>query len=356
MQKLPAYKITHADLDRVTAVAARIFDRSISPQSRMEIIARSAGFNTYAAFLATLKDHPILLWGNQKTEESCAQQFKLDQKGIPYIEGVDLNAIISAGLAWGERTNIEGAMMSSPDTRLKALKDDGGRLADYLDFLDALKNDYVEAGRFAYRSSVTFEEARAPQHLLDYRSAISGNTVILVSPRNQVELGFDLNTGKSVFKKGGPWLGCHVHLSKHDQFFDLPKKTFEVDWSDPERVRRDIGDRPVICFDEADKEEIIDLAWEAKVVIWERLVSAVKAEALEIENEEEGDFFTLGYYGTARNDRPDDFRDLSKDRLADIALTWLCEIVNVSHGCAYEYRRMSGKPAPTHLERLLFRI
>lgn len=353
MQKLPAYKITHADLDRLKAVAARVFDRSISPQSRMEIIARSAGFRTYASFLAVLKEMPILLWGNQQIEEDCTLSLNLNQKGIPYIPNVNLNAIISAGLAWGERTNIEGAMMSGPDTRLKNLKEDGGRLADYLDFLDTMKGEYVENGRFTYRSSLTFQEARLPRHLLEYRNAVPGDTIIVVSPENQVKLGIDFDTERSVYEEGGPWLGCRVHLSKHDQFFDMPEKTFEIDWTNFDQVRDQLKATNIICFDEDDKKKVDDGAWAAGITLWNTNLITVKKEALEIENEDEGDFFTVGYYGTARNDRPDDFADFSKETLANFALSWMCEIVNVTHGCAYEFDRLSADPAPAQFERLL---
>lgn len=356
MLNYPAYKITYADLDRLKAVAARIFDRSVSPQSRMEIVARSSGFKTYAAFLATLKETPILLWGKQDVEEDCARHLGVSQTGMPYIHGVPLNAIVSAGLAWSERKDVEGAMMRAPNDRLSVLKEDSGRLTDYLDLVDTVRHENVLGGRFAYRSSLSFEEVRNTNSLLKFREAFQGNLLIVVSPRNQRDLCKDRETKKQLVADVGGWMGCRVHLTKHDQFFDLPMETFAIDWTRLQDVRDLMRNCDVVCFDEYDKSEFEAKLYEEGIPI-RRSVRQIKDRALDIDNEVIGDFFSVGYYGAARNDYPNDIASLSKDEISNLAVIWLCEILNVVHGCNYEYKRMTNENyLPEQFKRLLVEV
>lgn len=84
MPDLLPYQVTYADLERIKAVAARIFDRSVSPQSRLEMIARSSGFGSYAAFLAALKSGPVRLVGDQEREKAFIAAAGLEDAPITF--------------------------------------------------------------------------------------------------------------------------------------------------------------------------------------------------------------------------------------------------------------------------------
>ncbi len=87
-QKFPAYKVTCADIERLKIVAASVFDRSVSPQSRLETIARSAGFGSYAALRAGLEEGPVFLSGDQAREEAHIRKSGIDPAKVPFVEGI----------------------------------------------------------------------------------------------------------------------------------------------------------------------------------------------------------------------------------------------------------------------------
>jgi len=108
--------------------------------------------------------------------------------------------------------------------------------------------------------------------------------------------------------------------------------------SDPNKILELVSNRKVYVFGKSDFEALNrKIADAAADPLHPDLMKEMQTAALEMEGEKEGNFFSVGYYGTARNDRPDDISKLTPA----FACHWLCEIVNVVHGCDYEFRRMS---------------
>ena len=68
------------------------------------------------------------------------------------------------------------------------------------------------------------------------------------------------------------------------------------------------------------------------------LFQPVKKAALDLDREEEGDIFNVGYYGTASLDPPLN----AEEATSSFAVRWLCEIVTVTHGVEYERSRMQA--------------
>ena len=96
--------------------------------------------------------------------------------------------------------------------------------------------------------------------------------------------------------------------------------------------------RKVYVFQDEDFDKVNTLfAAEGIDMIPPELKVSIKSDALYIEDETEGNFFTVGYYGTARFDRPRDLAGLTPY----FGFQWMCEVVNVVHGCAYELKRIS---------------
>lgn len=340
-QIFPAYKLTCNDIDRLKVVAARIFDRQVSPQTRLEIIARSAGYGTYASMLAALDEHPILLSCNQDAEEAFIAQSKLDLATIPYIRGVGLNSIIAAALAWGERGDVAAAMMMSPEGRLKSLKGDEGRLTDYISFIEEIIDLGLCNRRCVFRSSLTFYNMRNLDKLISYSRIPNDDAVVLVSPENQRDLTVDSETKEPARTEVGPWMGFRVRLCKNTRFFNIPDDLFEVEWGSASALKKRFKGARIICFDADDIKSATEKLMKAGQFAATQGMEEIKSGALEVEGEHEGGFFSLGYYGTARNERDSSVLTKSPNELAEFALGWMAEIVNVVKGSEYEFARLS---------------
>lgn len=344
-QKFPAYKVTCADIERLKIVAASVFDRSVSPQTRLEIIARSAGFGSYAALRASLDEGSVFLSGDQSREESHIRKSGVDPAKVPFIEGVSLNTIIAAGLALPEAENVVEVMGMSPRDRLALLKACRPSLSEILDFLYSKGLAYRGTG-VLWRSSLSHD---------DLRRARREDAVLMVSPRNRAELGYDFELERSVLSPSGDWTAVRVHLPETVRFFDTPDEAQMVrpPWDDKDALARLVEGARIIVFDEIDAQEVRSALSAAGLKGWDRVnVQPIKAQALDIENEDDGDFFTIGYYGTARNDLEADIREWSEERLAPFAMNWFCELVNVVHGCAYEFSRITfgGEPVTPRID------
>lgn len=339
-QSYPAYQLTCADIDRLKVVAARIFDRKVSPQSRLEIIARSSGFNTFAAMKAALKTAPVLLVGSQYCEETHIRSAGIDPKYVPFINGVSLNEIIAAGLAWSERDDPEWATSKPARQRLKMVKKDGATLRDYLDFLYDRK--IASGDRLnVYRSSLTWADIRKFEEDAYRRKACAETAVIMTSPENAMDVSMDPMTGEPRMKRPGAWRCARIPLSDDMRFFEDPSAQL-VPWDDRSALEQLIEDARIIVFDDNDLKAVRRELSKAGISdLPDYRFTVTKQDALEIEDETEGNFFTLGYYGTARNDGAPSEICNDGEALSDYAFSWFCEIVSVVHGCAYEYRRIT---------------
>lgn len=338
-QSYPAYQLTCADIDRLKVVAARIFDRKVSPQSRLEIIARSSGFNTFAALKAALKTAPVLLTGNQYYEEAHIKTAGIDPRYVPFINGVSLNEIIAAGLAWSERGDPEWAASKPPRQRLKMAKRDGASMRDYLDFL--YERRMAAGDRLnVYRSSLSWADIRKLEEDEYRRNACADTAVIISTPENAMDVSTDPTTGEPRMKRPGSWRCARVPLSKNMRFFDTPPGEL-IPWGDRSELEKLIEDARIVVFDENDLKSVRkELAKAGITELPDYRFTMTKADALEIEDELEGTFFSVGYYGTARNDAAPSEICHDPEAMSNMAFAWHCELVNVVHGCAYEFSRI----------------
>ncbi|MFZ3583784.1 type IV secretory system conjugative DNA transfer family protein [Loktanella sp. DJP18] len=175
------------------------------------------------------------------------------------------------------------------------------------------------------------------QKAIDIKAALIDPIVaIVVSPKNTSELSYDFDTELFRIAPGESWAIAQVKLTDADRFFETPDAKQVTVTSDPETIKTLTASRKVYVFSDDDFTALNDVIGAGDRIPPELKV-AVKTDALEIENETEGNFFTVGYYGTARNDRPNDMSVIDEN----FGLSWMCEIVNVVHGCAYEYKRIT---------------
>jgi type IV secretory pathway TraG/TraD family ATPase VirD4 len=173
----------------------------------------------------------------------------------------------------------------------------------------------------------------------DIQAALSEPEVaIIVTPENIAALSFDFDTEQLRLSPGNDFAIARVHLTEDTRFFEPPQPEQITVTNDAEKISELLENRKVYAFEASDFERINDLLSAAgQEPIPRDLHMEMRKASLEMEGEKEGDFFSIGYYGTARNDRPDDLEVLTPT----FACHWLCEIVNVVHGCEYEFRRMN---------------
>jgi type IV secretory pathway TraG/TraD family ATPase VirD4 len=175
---------------------------------------------------------------------------------------------------------------------------------------------------------------------MDVKTAINNPEVALVTtPQNQSDLTHDFDTGGNAIPPGTEFAAARVNITDDQQFFNAPTEDDIVSTSNAEALHDIVRDRKVYLFSKEDFDTMNDLFRDAGLEeIPEDLFVEMKSDALEIDHDVEEDFFSIGYYGTARSDKPADNALVTPG----FTLRWFSEIVNVVHGCAYEYRRLSA--------------
>ena len=283
--------------------------------------------------------------------------YGMKEYGDPVTKFLDLKKEIITGENWEKRDFIDASfVMSMPDGKHIVLVQnfmnrpilaDTPRFFEEPEISKRVYNLRTGAGpkpslpmpaNLMTRAEKSGKEAETlRQKAIDVKSALQEPMVaIVVTPQNISELSFDFETETFSLPKGEDWAVARVKLTEDDRFFEPPEQVTTT--SDPKVIADLVEGRKVYCFSDEDWEELQGKLGGAGLdKIDPELKVAVKAEALEIENEDEGNFFTVGYYGTARTDRPNDMSIITPE----FGFAWMSEIVNVVHGCSYEYKRIT---------------
>jgi len=183
------------------------------------------------------------------------------------------------------------------------------------------------------------EAAVVHKKTLDLKAAQSNPVVAIVTtPNNLSSLSYDFDTQEPASPPGTDFAVSLVTLTDDVRIFDPLDHDEILVTSDAKELSNAISGRKVYVFEDADFDAINEMMLAGgEDPIPGDLKKEMKSAALDLEDEKEGDFFSIGYYGTTRNDRPND-----PDILTPVfANHWMCEIVNVVHGVEYEYRMMS---------------
>jgi type IV secretion system protein VirD4 len=173
------------------------------------------------------------------------------------------------------------------------------------------------------------------------QAAIANPIVTIVAtPQNISDITRDLadnQTKRNRVQPQGTFAIYKVKLTDDDEFFPMPKDTEIVTVSDAAALAQQIAGGKVYLFDGDDQATVESMVAQAgATALAKDLFVTIKATALEIDREEEGDIFTIGYYGTAGLDPPIEAGDVTPA----FALRWLCEMVTVTHSIDYERKRM----------------
>ena len=160
---------------------------------------------------------------------------------------------------------------------------------------------------------------------------------IVVTPANISKLSYDFETQDIRVPEGREFAVSRIRLTDEDVFFDPPEDGDITVTDDPKIIHDIVSGRKVYVFDEDDFQTLNNMFSSASLSeIPKDLKTDMLPHALEMEGETEGNFFTIGYYGTSRCDRPD------MNLVTPIfGFRWMCEIVNVVNGCEHEYKRMN---------------
>lgn len=308
--------ITPSDLPIVKDLLEIIMGDDTRPTHRLEVFSRLCGYGSWAALKAEIdgnaankRSAPTLLCNRPKLDDSFLASLPREQKRrLAELDSPGIPALVGAGMsmAWHPLYGDIGL----PDGLTRAL----------------LVKAAMEAP-FA---------PRAQHGLFDH-------AVIVVSPQNCAEIiearieehahiPVDTRLDHDL-----PWIFGRVSLEDEDaRAFDVPAEIVESHRPGCEKFRSLADGSCVIFFSEDDQKAFQAQAKKNGYHLSSGVCASLKAEALNMESEKAGDFYSIGYYGTARNDLPEKLQDMS----SDFFFNWGFEIYNVVHGYFYEFDRI----------------
>jgi type IV secretion system protein VirD4 len=281
------------------------------------------------------------------------------EHGDPITKFLDLKKEIISGENWEKREFIDASfVMSMPDGKHivlvqnfmnRPILSDTPRFFEEPEIAKRVYNLRTGGGpkpslpmpaRLMKNAASTSEVQEVQKKkAMDVKAAASNPEVaILMTPENLSELSFDFDTEECSIPPGTEFAVARVRLTEDDRYFETPAPENVTVTSDPNELAEILYGRKVYVFQDGDIEKVNGIfASQGIDIIPPELKVSIKADALEIEDETEGNFFTVGHYGTARCDRPKDLSILTPY----FGFQWMCEVVNVVHGCAYEFKRIS---------------
>jgi hypothetical protein len=316
----PAYRITISDLPRIKAVAARVFGREVPTQTRLEIIARGAGFTTYAGFLNALHKAPILLTGDQEREQRYISTSVPETVCLPFYKGVSLTDLVAAGLAWPERLNTLEAIQQTPEEKLSILKKDTGTDTDFLHFMwKARTSDTTR--KDIYMSSVPRAEAQA---------RFSTTLVVVVSPSNQRSY-----TNEDM---AYPWLAAQGQHTPGSEEWIKRGGGQELSGMTPHSIQKLLRNTRVCLFDAQDLADFLQFLDGLGLGTLNLHTRILKPMMLDIQRKTHGTFRCMAADVWDTRDEDSDPRDA--DWTGKRSIEGLFDMADQVMGVAYERHRM----------------
>jgi type IV secretion system protein VirD4 len=183
------------------------------------------------------------------------------------------------------------------------------------------------------------EEVRRSEAATVKEALADPDIAIIVTPQNIADVSRDPNSNENVHPVGTDFAFTRLTLTEDDEYFAIPADDEITVTSDIERIHAAISGRRVYVFSDADAETLNTLFRENDLLpVAKALFQEMLIPSLDIEEEETGDIFTIGYYGAAHNTRPADAKLITPT----FALKWMCDIVVVVRGCQFELSRVTA--------------
>ena len=190
-------------------------------------------------------------------------------------------------------------------------------------------------------AAVQGEETKKAQERANEINEALGNpeVAVVVTPENISDISRDGSQDGKVNRNplGTEFAIALVHLPEDgSQILDLPHDADIKISSDPHDIQEMIVNRRVLVFSDDDAEALLSFLPDRSILPNE-LILEQKSTILYIDDEEDGDIFTIGLNGATNADAP---------RSAEMAtpgftLRWLCEIITVCQSFAAETERLS---------------
>lgn len=312
--------LTSADIDTVKSALEIILGDDIKPTHRLEIFARLAGYRTYAALQAEMTKSidihgdplPALLYNSPRKNDPFIASLPLEiRRRLVKRDEIGILRMVAAALRLSRDAVFGDIGVSSEDIpRIEELARSNG-FRPWSPPIDGL----LPAGPLLILAS--------PENV----ASLKAREGVGATEPETVEVLADWHLGHTMLPKGG-W------------YFEPPKdfRSFAVDdlgWlSEIERSTT------FVFFSDADRDAFMAIvASRTGRQIDRRKCVSVKRGALELQDEADGSFFSLGYYGAANNDLP-----ASREAITGpFAVNWLSDIVTVVHGVASELPRLAAK-------------
>lgn len=324
------FTIALPDLDPLKAALEFVLGADLKPTHRLEIFARLSGYKSYAAL---------------KTELGY-----LDLSGRPVA--VPIKA---------EPVKGDSFMASLPlEVRRRLARQDRIGLLKMIAVALELGRSEIFGETGFVEEDMRFIEARAgkitltvPKEVVISGTLPAGRLLLVASSGNLENLraGSDWVAGKGeepmtlgdrLPRGDGSWHLAQVFLDIDARFFEAPRDEDVVtvaEWTADvlAQLADMLRDVTFVFFDEISMHAFRKAVFASTG----RVVSLadcriLSAELCDIEDSAKADFFDIGYYGTARNDVPQERADVSGAFTAQ----WLAELGNIVHGYHFELKQL----------------
>jgi type IV secretion system protein VirD4 len=164
------------------------------------------------------------------------------------------------------------------------------------------------------------------------------DVAIIVTPQNISDISRDPTSPNEENRNpvGADFAICHITLNEEDDFFDLPADEDITITSDPEVLKEMVEGRRAYVFSPEDGETLRK-ALPEDFTIPQELIVENKSTILFIDEEEDGDIYSIGHQGATNCDTPRSAEQVTPT----FAMRWFCEIVTVCHSFGLEKRNLS---------------
>lgn len=151
---------------------------------------------------------------------------------------------------------------------------------------------------------------------------------VVATPQNISDISRDLTKDDTVNRNpvGNEYAIYHVELTEDQEYLAPPTDDTTTVTSDPKIIAELLKDRRVFVFDEEDKESVRNIVKE-EIQIGNELFKTAKDTILFIDEEVDGDIFTLGYQGATHCSLPRSADEVTPS----YSLRWLTCMVTVAH-------------------------
>lgn len=316
--------ITKADLPHVKSALEVILGEEFKPTHRLEILARIAGYRTFASMKADFEPKLDLSGNPVPLYLSTAPQ-----PGDPFIAGLPVEQ--RRKLHQLERVGILRMVSAALEISQDPIFGNIGVFPEDMTRIEIMARE----ARISRDNHSAYFADRIP----------AGTAFLVISPDNVADLRKDVREfrelpGQPEEGAGTSWYLAPIVIDETRPYFETPDLSdiIELKPSDFPKMCVLARDASLVFWADEDARTFeAELACRSDRAVDPKRVITCRDTALEIDDEEEGSLFSVGYFGAARMDMPDTVEQFD----GAFAVKWLSEIACMVHAFADEVRRLS---------------